>query len=515
MRTSHRTSMRLAAIGTAALFLAQVANTSASTIYTPDRLGIYYGYPSAVNGSTTNAEAAAVFGQFDVIVLGAGINESTHPDHSNTTAIIADSAMTGTEVFGYVDIGVSTSNLTLSAMETDVDEWKAMGVDGIFFDNYGYDFLTPRSRQNAMVSYAHSEGLKVFANAFVPEDALASTVDSTYNPTGVDPELGAVSGDIYLLENLTREVDFTTETSDYRAFSIWNDLEDRAGSLTYAVENSSIDYDVRLFAVDTNNDCSGDIQDEINFSYLGAVIRELDGWQYTNVNFSAFGNCKDELAFHQVPLNIGTSYTNSFVHRSGTLARKTDDSELVLSQIEGDPGSSSWRISPVNDAGGRVTVSLDADMNEWIGFPKMLTDADDTSVKADFKNITFANDGSYIYLRVETYDAFTPDFNFNIFMDTDSDPSTGFSTGGLGAEYLIQGTTLYELDAGFNPSSLGALTVYPTSGSTSDLQIRISRSDIEMGSADDTMYVRFVNDATGGDTVPDDVLGFFSYTTFN
>src|SRR5213075_1104141 len=125
--------------------------------------------------------------------------EPTHPDHSNAVAIVNDGATARTRFYGYVDIGVSTRNLPMSKIQGQITRWRAMGMDGVHLDNFGYDFGTSRERQNAAVDIAHSLGLAVIANAFRPEDAFGDVSDPVYNPTGTAARLGA--SDFYFYES--------------------------------------------------------------------------------------------------------------------------------------------------------------------------------------------------------------------------------------------------------------------------------------------------------------------------
>ncbi len=105
--------------------------------------------------------------------------------------------MAGTQVYGYIDVGVSSANITLGEIQTIVDDWQTMGVAGVLLDLFGYDFDTSRARQNSIVDYVHSVGLIAVVDAFTPAEALGSDVDATYNPGGVAPSLA--TGDIYLV----------------------------------------------------------------------------------------------------------------------------------------------------------------------------------------------------------------------------------------------------------------------------------------------------------------------------
>ena len=90
--------------------------------------------------------AAADFGLYNYIVLGDTLEETSHPDHANTVTILADLPST-TTAFGYIDLGVTTQDLPLTEVYARIDEWKATGAKGIFFDDFGYDYGTTRDRQ--------------------------------------------------------------------------------------------------------------------------------------------------------------------------------------------------------------------------------------------------------------------------------------------------------------------------------------------------------------------------------
>ena len=114
----------------------------------PGSLLIYYGWPSAINGSTTVAEAATELGRYDIVVLGDGVSKPEHPDHAKAREILQHPAVADATFFGYVDLGVSTQNLKMGAVFAAIEAWRETGVSGIFFDDFGYDFGTDRERQN-------------------------------------------------------------------------------------------------------------------------------------------------------------------------------------------------------------------------------------------------------------------------------------------------------------------------------------------------------------------------------
>ena len=147
----------------------------------PQRLAIYYGYPSLVNGAAGALdEAARQLSPFDVIVLGDGLEfdsaDGGHAgpaEHAFTVRLLARLAQTSRRpsVFGYIDLGRS-QQLSLEQIVDRVNRWAAMGAAGIFFDEAGFDFGVTRDRQNRAIDAAHARGLDVCVNAFRPEDVF-------------------------------------------------------------------------------------------------------------------------------------------------------------------------------------------------------------------------------------------------------------------------------------------------------------------------------------------------------
>ena len=194
--------------GAAALLLGAVLWTeqaAAAGKLSPRRLAIYYGIPSLVNGAQGDtARAAAVFAEYDVVVFGDGLEfPDVVPDRRpagagpveqrRTAAIIGLLSVTARKpiVYGYIDLG-SSQNLPQTEIERRIALWRGMGAGGIFFDEAGYDFGVTRARQNAAVEAVHAAGLRVFMNAFNPDDVFLPS-------NGLPHRLQA--GDAFLLES--------------------------------------------------------------------------------------------------------------------------------------------------------------------------------------------------------------------------------------------------------------------------------------------------------------------------
>ncbi|CAF1063370.1 unnamed protein product [Didymodactylos carnosus] len=69
------------------------------------------------------------------------------------------------QVFGYVDLGASTENLTVEEMKHAVHGWKSMGAKGIFWDDAGFDYRVTRERQSQMLDFCHELNLACIMNA--------------------------------------------------------------------------------------------------------------------------------------------------------------------------------------------------------------------------------------------------------------------------------------------------------------------------------------------------------------
>lgn len=232
-------------------------------------LCIYYGWPSDVNGSNGDLiQAAAAFSKFDLVVFGDGIWKTSHGDHTNTAAIIGTLNTAGKAAYGYTDLGVSTQNLSIADMKTAVDGWAAMGVQGIFWDDAGYDYNTTRARQDTMISYCHQKGLSVIVNAWNPDDVMG----------GSDVLLG--SGDIYLLES------YLVSGNKYTSLSAWKSKADKCA----AYETS---LGVKMACLSSGNgslSSAYNTTDQFSQAWAGAALYNFDYFQATDSLYSADNN---------------------------------------------------------------------------------------------------------------------------------------------------------------------------------------------------------------------------------
>jgi hypothetical protein len=218
LRTATLTLALLVAAGAGAAVPAAPARAATP----PGELLVYYGWPSLINGVPYVTEAAAEFAAYDFVVIGAGIELPDHPDHQAAATVIAQPVMADTLVFGYINLGVTSETLTLTEVYQRVDWWQAMGIHGILFDAFGYDWEVTRERQNAAVEYAHSLGMPVVANGWLPADVFGDDAVPVYNPGAVPTQLGA--RDYYMSES------YFVQVGEYQDYQYWRDKADLLAS---------------------------------------------------------------------------------------------------------------------------------------------------------------------------------------------------------------------------------------------------------------------------------------------
>ncbi len=276
-------SIQHAAVLTATLFAGGV--TGRTETAAPARLAVYYGYPSAVNGAGGSLDRAAdVFGVYDVIVFGDGLEQTStppgagpHPDRAFTRRLIdrLHRSQRQPKLYGYVDLG-NSQRLSIPEIVRRIGLWAEMGVDGIFFDEAGFDYGVRRERQNDAVLATHSRGLSAFLNAFQPADifsraAVAVNAVGGGNPLAIPPVVD--DRDVYLLES----------------FAIRNGSIEAPVPLmarTRAALSGRREFGTRIFGVATSDGTDGDATLSA-YGWWTAALLGIDGYGWGSPNYSA------------------------------------------------------------------------------------------------------------------------------------------------------------------------------------------------------------------------------------
>lgn len=297
-----------------------VASAAQGLIEAPTKLAIYYGYPSLVNGAGGNlASATSHFAAFDLVVLGDGLEHPAHPDHANTAQIISDLIAGGTAVYGYIDMGVTTQNLSIATAQQYVDEWDALGVTGIFWDDAGYDYGVDRPRQVALVDYTHAQGLKAFVNAWVPDDIFAFD--------GVATPLQA--GDWYLAESSPVANGTLVALGDW-----W------AKSQALATYRNLTGVHVAAIATGDDGPLGWPNAAAYRQSLWAAYLFSWEAFGFTNPQYSSSGPGANRLQpLPRVATAVGTMYAGApTMDDPTTFTRTTDNGTIVVFGSAGTGG---------------------------------------------------------------------------------------------------------------------------------------------------------------------------------
>jgi hypothetical protein len=295
----------------------------------PQRIAIYYGYPSLVNGAGGDlARAVAVFADYDVVVLGDGLELDTADrhtagpeEHRFTSRMIQALQATPRHpaVYGYIDLG-NTQNLPLPAITDRIDRWARMGARGVFFDEAGFDFGVTRERQNAAVTATHARGLHACLNAFRPADVFASARTPLNavgggNPNGLPPAIAA--DDALLLES----------------FAVRNGVPEPAESLvmrTRAALDGRSRFGTHVFAVSTSDERT-DHGRLAPFGWWAASAFALDGYGWGMPAFSAVTSQLPWLSRPAEEASLAlAAHTSDVSVRDGRWQRQTTIGTIVV-----------------------------------------------------------------------------------------------------------------------------------------------------------------------------------------
>ena len=283
----------------------------------PNKLLVYYAWPSVINNSGGDVEeAVSYYAKYDYVVLGAGLEEESHGDHEKTVEIIGHYLTRGVEFFGYVDLGVSTSNFTLLTLRDKVANWFDMGVAGIFFDDCGYDYEVRRDRQLSAFEYAHFLGLKIIVNAWDPDDIFGKEYDAWDNPLKLETNLN--EDDFYLLES------FQIKEGGYQDEEEWQTKMEK-------LVNYKLEYDFNLLALTTSNDSDYYDEEKLSYAWYSALIYEINGFGWGEHHFSA----NDGLApFRDRPgEEVGNEFLDDLYINGSLYWRETDTGSVKIDAL--------------------------------------------------------------------------------------------------------------------------------------------------------------------------------------
>lgn len=179
-----------------------------------EKVILFYGDPISICNQNNVKGAIDIYKNYDIVIFGDGYQDPLHSSYNNTSLIIQSlhNNYLNIRIVGYVPIGLHPNNASDSCFDMNelkrrVDQWVDVGANGIFLDEFGYDYYVTRERQNEIITYCHEKGLFVFANSwsleycFNNEPMTISWLENfEANPNGLASALN--ENDYYLFENL-------------------------------------------------------------------------------------------------------------------------------------------------------------------------------------------------------------------------------------------------------------------------------------------------------------------------
>lgn len=269
---------------------------------------LYYGYPIAINDLWNEDKAAEFYSKYDIIVFGDGYQQTSHETHLSTVDIITKIKVLNpdVEIFGYVPIGGSLGrNLTTEEIETGVDEWKATGATGIFFDEFGFDYMVTRERQNMAVDKAHSLSMTAMANAwtidhvFNNDNGYCDWIPFYGNPNFVEAHINA--NDYYVFENLFYYYDGSQKVEDqWRVYEAYRYYYDSATQSTYGV-NYYETFGTKTLGLDGVDVSYASRDKAYATALLGARALNLDAYCVSPINWGADSTIYPNYSFSLFP----------------------------------------------------------------------------------------------------------------------------------------------------------------------------------------------------------------------
>ena len=268
-----------------------------SSSFKPRKLLIFYGWPSTINNSSSIQQAINYFSLFDDIVLGDGLQSTSHSDHLNTLSIISTLKLDSNKrIFGYI---TAQKNQGLNYFDTAIRDWNKLGVHGLLVDEFGADFGTSLLIQNYILDIIHSYNLLPIINAWDPDDVFK-------------PDLHLKDGDIYLSES------FVIENGNFQTSSF---ITSKAKKLLYL---QSI-YNFEIFAITTDSaNGSSWNQNKFDYTYCLAGLLNYNSFGWGEFNFSS----QNSIVNNRTPINL--TFKNETIFDWPILKRKTNKKTLIL-----------------------------------------------------------------------------------------------------------------------------------------------------------------------------------------
>ena len=300
-----------------------------------EKVALYYGNPSSINPNTTDIEASAQrFAAYDIVIFGNGYQLPEQSSYSNTIAVINRiKQLSSTRIVGYVPIGMHPDSslyscLDIAEIKRRIDLWKQLNIDGIFLDEFGYDFYIDRERQNECVDYCHNNDMFVIANSWKPkycfgtEAIVCDWMDGTmYGHSWNDGwhgndnhiETALRTGDYYLWERIFFDYSVDKGQRYTRMSRMQTAMEYKTRYRdVYGVKSIALDSVPSTYSFD-------DMKPFLSFSLVGCAMLGIDGIAFGNEHWGSGGQYTD----WDFPITEVLPAYNTLTTQTKTIGSKT------------------------------------------------------------------------------------------------------------------------------------------------------------------------------------------------
>jgi hypothetical protein len=296
-----------------------------ATLRAPSFL-MYLGEADKINGATSIDEAVGHFVKFEHIVFGNNADDITSASHDTTQNIITNiKGNRDIKIYGYIDSGVKTVNLSVSQIQVKIKAWKDMGVDGIYLDNFGYESGVSRDRQNQILDSIHQYGMVAIMQALDSEKLLTDAFDTDMNPNWVPPNIQ--KGDIYHYQQ------FAVDTSTQDIYTDTYALVQKMNSLYY----HRLALGVRVFATPyiASSVDSTLAQQYYEWAHVAALATSVDAFYPVN---EGNGQISNSFASYNWTPVVGNWYVNrpviSIDTQTNLFTRETAFGRIILNNAD-------------------------------------------------------------------------------------------------------------------------------------------------------------------------------------
>lgn len=254
----------------------RIAKIEVSSALRASSVLMYLGKPAYINGSASVEEAVGHFIKYEHVILGANAEEVSNINHQDALTIIQKAkSLRGVKFYGYIDMGVA--GRTLSEIQVKINQWRNLGVDGIFCDHFGYDSGISRAKQNQILDSIHQYNMPAMLSAANPDQIFSDVGDATYNPDWVAPNIEA--GDIYFFDSFAVD----TRNGVYSSVSL---LMTKLNKLI-AYRN---ELGISIFATCYIGISEEKGQEYYDYAHAFAVLTSLDAFGVSSENDGAITN---------------------------------------------------------------------------------------------------------------------------------------------------------------------------------------------------------------------------------